>query len=225
MIEQNAVRSVHIIGFAIIDGDPIGVELSRRIGRTGIKWRGLALRYFLRHTVKFRRRGLVEAHLLFQAQDANGFEQAQSAERVGIGGVFGRLKRHAHVALCREIIDLGRLHLLHDANEIGRIRHVAVVQEEPHAGTVRVLVQMIDPRGVERRRAPLDAVDHITFAEQKLGEICAVLAGRAGDHRNTICHPSHPAGPGVRKLTARSAECRRRFAGAERAGLRAKGLA
>jgi hypothetical protein len=87
MIEQDTVRSVHIIGFAIIDGDPIGVELCRSIRRTRIKRRGLALRHFLRHVVEFRGRGLVEAHLAFETQDANGFEQAQR------GGMSPKIRR------------------------------------------------------------------------------------------------------------------------------------
>ena len=40
---------------------------------------------------------------------------------------------------------------------------------------------MIYPFGVEGRRTALNAVNHITFAEQELGEIGAVLSGDAGD--------------------------------------------
>jgi len=43
VIEQDAVRCVHSIGFAIIDRDPIGVELCRGIGRARIKRRGFAV--------------------------------------------------------------------------------------------------------------------------------------------------------------------------------------
>ncbi len=144
VIEQDAVRGMHVIGFAIIDRDPIGVKLGRRIGRARIKRRGFALRYFLRQTVKLRRRGLIEPDLVLEAQDADGFKQAQRAERVGIGGVFRRLERDPDVALGGEIVDFGRLHFLNDADEIGRIGHIAVVQEKPHAGAVRVQIQMID---------------------------------------------------------------------------------
>ena len=81
------------------------------------------------------------------------------------------------MALRGEIVDLVRLGLLDDADQVGRIGHVAVVQEEPRALLVRVLVEMIDALGVERRGAALDAVDHIALGQQELGEIGAVLAG------------------------------------------------
>ena len=53
---------------------------------------------------------------------------------------------------------------------------------------MRVVIEMIDAAGVERRRAALDAVDDIALAEQKLGKIGAVLAGDAGDQCNFVGH-------------------------------------
>jgi hypothetical protein len=47
VIEQNAVRRVHAIGFAVIDRDPIGIELCRRVRRAGIEWRRFLLRDLL----------------------------------------------------------------------------------------------------------------------------------------------------------------------------------
>ena len=103
----------------------------------------------LRHAVKLRGRRLIKPDFVFDPKDADGFEQAQRAERVGIRRVFGRFERDPHMALGGEIVDFRRLNFLDNANEIGRIRHVAIMQKEPDAGTVRVLVQMIDARGVE----------------------------------------------------------------------------
>ena len=53
---------------------------------------------------------------------------------------------------------------------------------------VRVGVEMVDARGVERGRAPLDAVDDVALCEQQLGEIGAVLAGHAGNQRDFLRH-------------------------------------
>ena len=88
------------------------------------------------------------------------------------------------MALGGEIVDLGRPDLLHQADQIGRIRHVAVVQQERHVAGVRILVEMIDARGIERGRPPLDAVDRVAEAKQIFGEIGAVLPGDAGEERN-----------------------------------------
>src|ERR1051325_3901185 len=48
---------------------------------------------------------------------------------------------------------------------------------------MRILVQMIDALGVERRRAPHDAVHVVVVLEKQLGEIRAILARDSGDER------------------------------------------
>src|SRR5882724_4556723 len=58
------------------------------------------------------------------------------------------------------------------------------MQQERHIAGVRILVKMIDARGVERGRAPLDAMYGIAEAKQIFGEIGAVLPGNAGKERN-----------------------------------------
>ena len=80
-----------------------------------------------------------------------------------------------------EIVDFGGLRFLNDAYEIGQIRHVAEIQKESYILFVWVPVQMIHPARIERRRSPFHPVHDVTLAEQKLREICAVLAGDAGN--------------------------------------------
>src|SRR5262245_24189975 len=46
VVEQNPIRGMHPVGFAVIHGDPIGIELRRRVGAARIEWRRLALRRF-----------------------------------------------------------------------------------------------------------------------------------------------------------------------------------
>ena len=83
------------------------------------------------------------------------------------------------MALGGEVVDLVRLGLLDDADEVGGIRHVAVMQDEPLVLDMRVLVDILDPAGIERGGTALDAVDDIALVEQKLGEIGAILPGYA----------------------------------------------
>jgi hypothetical protein len=54
------------------------------------------------------------------------------------------------MALGSEVINLGRPDLLHQTDQIGGIRHVAIVQQERHIAGVRIFIEMIDARGVER---------------------------------------------------------------------------
>ena len=67
------------------------------------------------------------------------------------------------MALRGEVVDLVRLHLLNDANQISAVGQVAIVQDELAVIDMRVSVQMINAVSVEQRAAPLDAVDDITF--------------------------------------------------------------
>ena len=98
---------------------------------------------------QLRGRGLIESDFVLEAKDPDCFEQAQRAKRIRICGVFRRLERDPNVALGGEIVDLGWLHFLNDANEIGRIGHIAIVQKELYARSMRVLIKVIDAFGVE----------------------------------------------------------------------------
>ena len=181
VVEEDAVAGIHAIGLAVVDHDPVAVHLGHRIGRARIEGRGLLLRDLLHQAVQLGGAGLVELRLLLKAQDADRFQQAQHAERVGVGGVLRLLERDLHVGLRGQVVDLVRLHLLHDVDQRRRVRHVAVVQDEVRIGVVRVFVDVVDARGVEQRGAALDAVHLIPFGQQKLGQIRAVLPGNSCD--------------------------------------------
>jgi len=92
------------------------------------------------------------------------------------------------VALRGKVVDLVRLHLLHDTHQAGAVGHVTVMQDKTAIVDVRVLVEVVDAVSIEQRGAALDAVYHVALAEQKLGQVGAVLAGNAGDE----CYLFHP---------------------------------
>ncbi len=198
VVEEHAVAGVHAVGLAVVHRDPVGVHLGHRVGAARVEGRGLLLRDLLHQTVQLAGAGLVEARLLRQAQDADGLQQAQRADAVGIGRVLGLLEAHRHVAHRAQVVDLVGLHLLHDADEVGAVGEVTVVQLEAGVVDVRVLVEVVDAVGVEERRAPLDAVHLVALGEQQFGEVGAVLAGHAGDecslgHAQVQC--GKPGGP------------------------------
>ena len=192
VVEQDAVGGEHAVGLAVVHRDPVAVELGDAVGRARIERRGLLLRDFLDQAVQFRGRRLIEPRLLLHAENADRFQQPQHADRVGIGGIFRALEADADMALGGEIVDLGRPDLLHQPDQVGRIRHVAVMQQERHVAGVRILIEMIDAGGVERGRPPLDAVHGVAEAEQIFGEIGAVLPGNAGDQRNAPLRNPEP---------------------------------
>src|SRR3977135_4314415 len=101
MIEKNAITGVDPVGFAIIDGDPVGVKLGNGIGRAWIERRSFFLRRFLNETGELPRRRLIEPGLFLEPQYPQGFENAERAKRVGICSVFWFLERDGDMALCR----------------------------------------------------------------------------------------------------------------------------
>ena len=107
------------------------------------------MRYLLRLAEQLGGRGLIETGLAFQAEDTNGLKQAQRPQPIGVGRVFRRFERDLHMRLRREIVDLVRLGFLHDADDVGRISHIAVVQMEGNTLLVRIMDEMIDALGVE----------------------------------------------------------------------------
>jgi hypothetical protein len=63
VVEQDAVARVQAIGLAVVDRDPIGVELGRAIGAARLKIRGFAQRPLRIVAVELGGRGLVDAGL------------------------------------------------------------------------------------------------------------------------------------------------------------------
>ena len=83
----------------------------------------------------------------------------------------------------RQVVDLVRLDLLDDADQVGGVGQVPVVELELDVRVVRVLIEVVDPVGIEQGSPALDAVDLITFGQQQFSQVGAVLAGDAGDER------------------------------------------
>src|SRR3954453_22064864 len=67
---------------------------------------------------------------------------------------------------------------------------------------VGILIQMIDPCRIERCGAALDAVNDISFCQQQLGEISAVLACNSGNERNSGSHQRSVSGAEYRRARA-----------------------
>ena len=55
------------------------------------------------------------------------------------------------------------------------------MQKEALVEDIRVAIQMVDSKRIERTGTADDAVNDISFAEEELGEIASILAGDSGD--------------------------------------------
>jgi hypothetical protein len=100
------------------------------------------------------------------------------------------------MALGCQVVDLVGLDLLEDADQVGGIGEVPVVENEIAVLLVGVLVEVVDAVGVEGGCPAFDAVDFIAFFQQEFGEVGAVLAGDAGDQ--CFFHGDSGVGSGLR---------------------------
>ena len=80
-------------------------------------------------------------------------------------------------------------HFLHDADQVGGVGHVAVVEREALVRVVRILVDVLDPSGIEGGRTALDAMDLVTLVEQKPRHIGPVLTRHTSDQGTLATHP------------------------------------
>jgi hypothetical protein len=78
--------------------------------------------------VELRCRRLIKTYALFHIQNSDGLEQPQST--ISIRRVFRRFERYLHMTLGGKVINLIRLRLLDDPNEVGSVRHVPVVHDK-----------------------------------------------------------------------------------------------
>ena len=185
MIEQDAVGAEHAVTLAVVLHDPERVQFCATVGAAGIERCGLALGHLLHLAVEFAGTCLIDARHVLAAGDAHGLDKAQRAHSVGLGRVFRHVKRHLHVALCRQVVNLVGLGLLDDADERTAVGHVAVVQVDEallfHVAHPLVKVQVLDAARVETAAAADDAVHLIAFLQQEFCQIGAVLSRDARD--------------------------------------------
>jgi hypothetical protein len=181
VIEEDAVAGVEAVGFAVIDDDPVGVEFGDGVGAARVEGGGFLLWGFLDEAVEFGGGGLVESGFLLEAEDADGFEEAEGTDGVDVGGVFRAFEADGDVAHGSEVIDFVWLGFLDDADEVAGVAEVAVMEVEAWIIAVGVLVEVIDSGGIEEAGASFDAVDGVAFFEEEFGEVGTVLAGDSSD--------------------------------------------
>lgn len=166
VVEEDAIAGKHVVGFAVVDGHPVGVELGYGVGRPGIERRRFRLRNRLYQPVQLGRGGLVHTGSGGEAQQPHGFQNAQGANAISVGGVLGCFEADVHVAHGGQVVDLVGLYLLYDADEVGTIGKVAIMKGQLHITFVRILVEMVNTIGIEQGAPPLDAMYFVAFAEQ-----------------------------------------------------------
>ena len=79
-----------------------------------------------------------------------------------------------------QLVRPNRFHQLIERRPVGQIR---IHKSQPYILLVRILVNVIDPPRVERRRAPHNAVNFVSLGQQQFGQIRSILTGDSGHQR------------------------------------------
>ena len=114
---------------------------------------------------------------------ANRLEDADGPDAHDVARVFRDVERHAHVRLRTEIVDFVGLEVIEELHHLHGVGEVAIVEVELYTVHMRIAVEMVDTARVKGRGAADNAVNLVAFAEQKLGEIGAVLTRDTGNER------------------------------------------
>ena len=180
MVEKDSADGEYVIGLAVIYGYPVGVEFGHPVWTFGMK-RGSFVLGRGSGAEHPRSGGLVEFGFVAQAEELDGFQYPQGSQGVGVGGVFRGIERDLDMALGSDVVYLIRLYFLDEADEVGGVGEISVVENEIPVFFMRVLVEMVHSFRIKRRGPSFEAVDLVTFFQKKFRQIGAVLAGDTGD--------------------------------------------
>jgi hypothetical protein len=88
------------------------------------------------------------------------------------------------VTLRRQVVDFVGLYLLDKANQVRRIGHFPVMQEEPQSALMDVSIQVVNAGSIEQGGSSPYSVDDVPLPQEKVRQVTTVLAGDARDKRN-----------------------------------------
>ena len=103
-------RGVQVVALAVVDRDPVPVDLGDAVGAARVERRRLGLRHLAHLAEHLRRARLVEADL--RVDEADRLEDPRHAERGGLAGEHRLAERGLDERLRREVVDLVRPVLL-----------------------------------------------------------------------------------------------------------------
>ena len=176
VVEQDAGAAEHIVSLAVFFHNPVAVELSHCVRAVGVERGVLVLWHFFHFAVKFAGAGLVDATFLGEAALAHSLQHTQHAGGIYIGGKFGRVETHLHMALRRQVVDFGRSHLTDYLDQTHRVAHVGIVEVE-----MWFALEVGNAFAEIYRRAANGTVHVVTLFKQKFSQERAVLTSDARD--------------------------------------------
>jgi len=112
-------------------------------------------------------RGARLVELCFYPTPTDCLQDPGSTQTGNIPSVFRHVKAHPDVALCAEMIDLIRFYVVNQVCQLLPVGQIPIMQEKPCAGLMGILIDMIDPVGIEDTGPTDEAVASKSSAKQE----------------------------------------------------------
>ena len=118
----------------------------------------------------------------------DGFQELDGSHGDRVDRVHRHIERHPDVRLGTEVVHLVGLDAGQEVLQVASVSQISVVEVELLSLVVGVLVHVVNTTRVEARSPADQAVDLISFAQQKFGEVRTILAGDTCDECNAVAH-------------------------------------
>ena len=118
----------------------------------------------------------------------DGFQELDGSHGDRVDRVHRHIERHADVRLGTEVVHLVGLDAGQKVLQVASVSQISVVEVELLSLVVGVLVHVVNTTRVEARSPADQAVDLISFAQQKFGKVRTILAGDTCDECNAVAH-------------------------------------
>ena len=95
------------------------------------------------------------------------------------------------MALRTQVVNLIRLDVLNDFDQVAAVCEIAVVEDKPRVLLLGVLVQVVNTAGVETARPAFDPVDVVPLVQKKLSQIASVLSRDSRNQGDALMALAH----------------------------------
>jgi hypothetical protein len=85
------------------------------------------------------------------------------------------------MALRSKVIDFFGFKLVNEFDQIDRVSQVSVVEKQVYPVNMRILIKMVNASRVEGTGSPDNSMNLVTFRQQQVGQVRAVLACNSSD--------------------------------------------
>jgi hypothetical protein len=130
VVEQDTIARKHPIRLAVVDRDPVRIQLSNTVWAARVERSSLALGSLDDFAVEFGRGGLVEPDVFLESDCADGIKETKGSHTVDVSCVLSHLKGDFDMRLSTKVVNLSRQNLSENVHEVGTVGEITIVEFE-----------------------------------------------------------------------------------------------